>query len=450
MDIAAAQPIATAQLEPAHERTSQAHAQRLVRIGGWIVLGALAPLGAWMCFAPLSMAVVAPAFVKVDLNRRPVQHLEGGIVREVLVRDGQLVKAGDPVLMLGDVGVDADRNRLAYRVHVERAGVARLEAEQILATALVFPRELLVTAKQDPRIGEALSKERALFTARRDSLVSEIGLMKTQRDHVEQEISAVRAQITQTQSSLSLQARTFEANQGLHNKGFISQYHLAQIESTLADYAAKLEEQRSALSRAVQKLVDSDLKIKSIQNEYAKTASDQLKVATGRLGEIEQDLRKSEDAAVRQVVSAPASGEIIDLKFTSPGAVVRPGEPIADIVPSEARLLVEAHIRPEDVSHVRLEQRAQVKFTAFKYRSTSMATGKVTYVSGDRLIDRAGNFPYYSVTILVDAESLQSAGGMKVTAGMPAEVYIEGTKQTPLQYLAEPITSTLRKAGREI
>jgi HlyD family secretion protein len=119
-------------------------------------------------------------------------------------------------------------------------------------------------------------------------------------------------------------------------------------------------------------------------------------------------------------------------------------------VPSEAKLLIEAHIRPEDVSHVRLEQRAQVKFTAFKYRSTSMATGKVTYVSGDRLIDRAGNFPYYSVTILVDAESLQSAGGMKVTAGMPAEVYIEGTKQTPLQYLAEPITSTLRKAGREI
>ena len=116
-------------------RSSQEHARRLVRSGWWIVLGAIVPLGVWMGFAPLSMAVVAPAFVKVDLNRRPVQHLEGGIVREVLVRDGQRVKAGDPVLVLGDVGVDADRNRLGYRVNVERAALARLEAEQTLAPA---------------------------------------------------------------------------------------------------------------------------------------------------------------------------------------------------------------------------------------------------------------------------------------------------------------------------
>ena len=107
-------------------------------------------------------------------------------------------------------------------------------------------------------------------------------------------------------------------------------------------------------------------------------------------------------------------------------------------------------IRPEDISHVYIDQNAKVKFTAYRYRSTSMATGKVTYVSGDRLIDRANNFPYYSVMILVDADSLRSAGDLKVTAGMPAEVYIEGTKQTPLQYLTEPITSTVRKAGRQI
>ncbi|MGH6640176.1 MAG: biotin/lipoyl-binding protein, partial [Polaromonas sp.] len=97
-------------------RASAEHAQSLTRAGWWIILGALLPLGLWMSFAPLSMAVVAPAFVKVDLNRRPIQHLEGGIVRSVLVRDGQSVKAGDPILLLGDVGVDADRNRLDYRV----------------------------------------------------------------------------------------------------------------------------------------------------------------------------------------------------------------------------------------------------------------------------------------------------------------------------------------------
>jgi HlyD family secretion protein len=396
------------------------------------------------------MAVVAPGFVKVDLNRRPVQHLEGGIVREVLVRDGQRVKAGDAVLMLGDVGVDAERNRLRYRFHVESAAQARHEAEQALAAELVFPARLLATAKRDKRVSEALAKETALFTARRDSLSSEVALMRSQHEHITQEISIARAQIAQAESSHALQARFLEANRGLVKDGFISPTRIEQIEASLADYAAKLEEQRSALSRAMQRQIDAELRIKSVQNDYAKTASDQLKATAARIGEIEQELRKSEDAAARQVVVAPASGEVIDLKFTSPGAVVRPGEPIADIVPSEANLMIEAHIRPEDVSHVSIDRNAQVKFTAFKYRSTSMVTGKVTYVSGDRLIDRANNLPYYSVMILVDADALRAAGDIRVQAGMPAEVYIEGTKQTPLQYLAEPITSTVRKAGRQI
>ena len=218
----------------------------------------------------------------------------------------------------------------------------------------------------------------------------------------------------------------------------------------MADYAAKLEERRSELARAGQRLVDSDLKIKSTQNQYVQVASDQLKVTAARLGEIEQELRKSEDAAARQVVTAPASGEVIDLKFTSPGAVVRPGEPIAEIVPSDAQLMIEAYIRPEEINHVRRDQRARIRFTAFKYRTTSMVTGTVTYVSADRLLERASNMPYYSVMILADADSLQAAGELKLQAGMPAEVYIEGTPQTALQYLMEPITSTLRKAGRQM
>ncbi|HSD60034.1 MAG TPA: HlyD family type I secretion periplasmic adaptor subunit [Burkholderiales bacterium] len=431
-------------------RSSREHALRLVRGGWWIVLGAVVPLGAWLVLAPLSMAVVAPAFVKVDLNRRPVQHLEGGIVRTVLVRDGQRVNAGDPVLVLGDVGVDADRNRLDYRVNVERAALARLEAEQALARILVFPKDLRAAAANDERVRQALAKETALFDARRNSLASEVALMHTQRERVEQEIAALNAQIVQAESSLALQRKDLEANRGLLKDGFISPARLAQIEAVVLDYASKLEERRSELARAAQRLVDSDLKIKSLQNQYAQAASDQLKITAARLGEIEQEQRKSEDAATRQVVVAPASGEVIDLKFTSPGAVVRPGEPIAEIVPSDVRLMIEAHIRPEDINHVHQDQNARIRFTAFKYRSTAMVTGKVTYVSGDRLIDRTNNFPYYSVTILADADSLRSAGELRLQAGMPAEVYIEGSKQTPLQYLAEPITSTIRRAGRQM
>src|SRR4030095_2069388 len=150
---------------PAAPPNSQQHARRLVGMGWWIVLGALAPIAVWMSLAPLSMAVVAPAVVRVELNRRPVQHLEGGIVRKVLVRDGQRVKAGEPVLILGDVGVDADRNRITYRAQIERVSLVRYEAEQALAPALGYPPDLRSAARKDPRIAEAFVKETALFEA---------------------------------------------------------------------------------------------------------------------------------------------------------------------------------------------------------------------------------------------------------------------------------------------
>jgi HlyD family secretion protein len=430
--------------------SSQAHARSLVRIGCWIVAFALMPIAAWMALAPLSMAVVAPAVVKVDRNRRPVQHLEGGIVREVLVRDGQRVEAGDPVLVLGDVRVEADRNRLDYRVHVERATLVRLEAEQTMARGLAFPADLVKAARDDRRIHQALAKEAALFRAQRHSLDSGTSLMRAQRERVEQEIVAVKAQIEQAQKSLALQRGDLEANRGLVQQGFISSSRISQLEAVVMDYGARLEERRTELARAEQRLVEIDLKLQSARNDYIRAASDQLKAAVQRLGEIEQERRKSDDAALRQVVVAPAAGEIIDLKFTSPGSVIGPGDAIADVVPSDTQLTVEARIRPEDIANVHLGQRARVKFTAFKYRNVAMVDGKVSYVSGDRLVDRQSGEPYYTATILADADGLASAGEVKLQAGMPAEIYIEGSRQTALQYLAEPVMTTLRRAGRQM
>jgi membrane fusion protein, epimerase transport system len=424
--------------------------KRLARIGLWTVLGIVVPLCAWVGFAPLSMAVVAPAHVKVDLNRRPVQHLEGGIVREVLVRDGQLVKAGDPVVVLGDVGVDADQNRLTYRLAVERATLERLQAEQRRAPVFGFSAELRALAALDPRVQEALSKESQLFAARQHSLNSEVALMKQSRLRVEQEREALMAQIGQAENALALQRKDLQASQSLVAEGFISGTRVNQMEASVADYASRLEERRSELARSEGRLVDSDIRSNSLINEYTRSASDQLKTTAARIGEIEQELRKTSDATKRQVVVAPAAGEIIDLKFTSPGSVVRPGEAIAEVVPSDTPMLLEAQIRPEEVNHVYVGQPVRIKFTAFKYRSTTMVTGKVRYVSADRFTDKVTQMPYYSVSVVADAASLRDADDLKLQAGMPAEVYLDGGTQTALQYMVEPITSVWRKAGRQM
>jgi membrane fusion protein, epimerase transport system len=439
---------------PAPERSepsSKEHAYRFARAGWWVILGAVIPLGLWFAFAALSMAVVAPAFVTVDLNRRPVQHLEGGIVHSVLVRNGQTVKAGDPILILGDVAVEADRNRWAYRMSAERAAIARHEAEQALARHPVFPPDLLEAAREDERVLEALEKERVLFAARRDSLASEVELLKEQRRHLDEEIQALLAQIGHAKQSKASQAQELEANRRLLADGFISPTRVTQLEAAQSDYSLRLEERHSEMAKARQRLVDIGLKIKAITNDYTRSASDELKSATARLAEIEQEHRKSNDAAVRQVVRAPAAGEVIDLKFTSPGAVVRPGESIAEIVPSDAKLMIEAQVRPEEISNVQRGQSARIQFTAFKYRNSAVVTGEVSYVSADRLIDKVSNLPYYSVKIVADPTSVAAAGNdLKLQAGMPAEVYIDGSKQTPLQYVTTSITSTVRRAGREM
>jgi membrane fusion protein, epimerase transport system len=428
------------------------HLQELRRLSFWgmgVVIAGLLPIMAWMALAPLSSAVVAQAHVKVDLNRRPVQHAEGGIVREVLVRDGQQVRQGEPLLVLGDVSVDADKNRLNLRVKIERASLARLEAEQAMAPAIVFPADVAESAKDDSRLAEQMAKERALFDARRDALVGQVRLLHAQREKVADEIRALRAQVEQATESIKFQKVELETNRKLLNDGFVSVTRIAQLESVVADYGVKLEERRSELARAQQRTVDADLRIRSLESEYRQQASDQLKVTAARLSEIEQDQRKSVDAAARQVITAPASGEVIDLKYSAPGAVIAPRETIADIVPGDTRLVTEARIRTEDMNRVQKGQSADIRFTAFKYRTTKLVEGKVIYISADRLLDRATNVPYYSVLVEADPSSLAKAGDMKLQAGMPAEVYIKGEERTPLQYLVEPVTQVMRHAARE-
>jgi membrane fusion protein, type I secretion system len=430
-------------------RGQQAEARRLARSAAWVLALGLMPVAGWLALAPLSSAVVATAFVKVDLDRRPVQHAEGGTVREVLVRDGQRVKQGQALLVLGDVSVDADMNRLTYRVAAERASIARLEAEQSLAAAIAWPADLAWSAASDPRVHEQIAKEKALFAARQLALSGQTALLRGQREMVVQEREALRKQIVQAGESLHHQKTELEINRKLQNAGFISATRMTQLDATVADYGVKLEEKRSDLARAEQRLFDIDLRIKSLEGDYRQQASDKLKETNSRLSEIEQELRKSTDASKRQVIVAPAAGDVMNLKFTSPGAVVAPRESIADIVPADPRLLVEAHIRTEDVSRVVQGQVAEIRFSAFKYRTTRLVEGKVFYVSPDRLVDRATNQPYYVAMVEADPASLARAEDIKLLAGMPAEVYIKGETRTALQYLVEPVTQLLRHAARE-
>jgi HlyD family type I secretion membrane fusion protein len=415
----------------------------------WLIAAGVLPVAAWLALAPLSSAVLANGHVKVDQNRTVVQHAEGGTVQAVFVRDGQRVRAGEPLMELGDVAVSADRERLAHRLLAERAGAVRLQAEQA-RTALVWPAELAEAARNDPALADQLSKEQSLFAARREALTGQTALLQQQRSKVEQEKLSLGAQIDRAQESIAAQKRELATHSALVKDGFITANRVTQLEASVADYGARTEERRTELVRADQRLVELDLKQRSLDSDYRQQAADQLKLAVGRIQELEQELRKASDVKRRQVIVAPADGEVIGLRVTHAGTVIAPREAVAEVVPSQPKLQVEARVRPEDIGRVQNGQRADLRFTAYAYRATHMVPGSVSYVSADRLVETQTQQPYYTVRIEVDAQAVADAtGGEKLVAGMPAEVYLRGADRTPLEYLLDPIANVLRRAGRE-
>ncbi|HEX7053984.1 MAG TPA: HlyD family type I secretion periplasmic adaptor subunit [Burkholderiales bacterium] len=419
--------------------------RRLVLSGGAILAVGASALGAWGALAPLTGAIVAPAVVKVDLNRKVVQHQEGGIVREIFVRDGDHVQAGQELIRLDDVRIDAQLDLLRTQLDAELAKAARLEAERAYAARPAFPKSLL-KRRQDPKIAELLARESNLFRARREALDTQIAVLHRQIAETSAEEKALSAQLAAEERALRLQKEELAANRRLLEQGYVQKTRILTLERAVAEYEARFGEHQAQASQARQRATELELRILSLRNEYAQSAADELKEATARMFDLEERIRPSKDAAERQRITAPISGEIVGLRVFTPGSVIGPRDVLMEIVPAEEDLIVEARIRPEDINYVRKGSPAEIRLTAYKQRTTPLVDGTVSYVSGDRLVDDETRAAYYSVHIAVDRVSLR---GLEMQAGMPAEVYMRTDSRTVFDYLFAPVTEYLRRAMRE-
>jgi HlyD family type I secretion membrane fusion protein len=377
-----------------------------------------------------------------------VQHQEGGIVKEVLVRDGQRVTAGEPLIVLGDVAVNATLDMLRVHLVSERARAARLEAEEAMRARVVFPPEVLAE-RQDPRIAEVLAKEASLFASRRAALDGQVALLRDQIKQATEEVAALDQQINAEERALQLQREELAVNQALIEKGYVTKTRILLLQRAVAEYESRQSEHRSEQAKSRQKMTDLELRILAQRDSYRQAAATELKQTLGRVHELEQRVRPALDAVKRQAIVAPVAGEVVALRFTAPGMVIGPREPILDIVPAEPRLVIEARIRPEDVAYVRQGSDVDIRFTSFKYRTTRLVEGRAFYVSADRLVDHATNQPYYATLIEADPQSLKAAGGLPIQAGMPAEVFIRTDARTLLEYLLDPVTAYFRRGLRE-
>jgi HlyD family type I secretion membrane fusion protein len=433
-----------------HRLHPATNVRRTVQIGVIVILLVFGFLGTWMAVAPLAGAVVATGTVKVDLNRKTVQHLEGGIVKEIRVRDGDHVKAGDTLVVIGDKRVDATVEVLQGQLDAEMAKGARLSAERDWQDKLTFPDVLLARAHL-PEVAQLIRSEQTFFDTQRGSLLTQLDLLEKQVAEAGVEIGAMRDRAEAEQAASALLAEEIAANERIERSNYVPKVHLLELRRGLEEYRARRGEHLANISQTEQKINDLKIRQVSLRDEYIQNAARQLTENQARIYDLQERLRPSEDALARQHVVAPIDGTVVDLKVFTVGGVVAPREPLLDIVPDNNPLVVEAQIPLESVDNIHVGQEADVRLSAYTRRSTPLVYGRVIYVSADRLSERGANGEtfFYLARIEITRQALAEAGDLQMTPGMPAEVYIRTDTRTALDYLLTPITNSMRRSLRE-
>lgn len=407
-------------------------------------------LGGWAATAPLAGAAIAPGVISPDGSRRTVQHFEGGIIRDLLVTDGSAVTAGDPLVVLEDVGARAARDARMGRYRILGAIEARLVAEAERADAIDFPRELVSAADGDPEIAEAISDQISRFDVRRRTHEGRKAILRQRVAQLQEQIAGLEAQIESQDRQLDLVRHEIDNVDHLINQGLERLPRLLALQRAEAEISGQRAANQGAIAQARQAIGETELEILDLDAQREDEVTDELAQVRAELAEVEEGLRASEDVLARTVVAAPVSGTVVGMRFRTRGGVIGAGEPILDIVPAEEDLLIEARVAPTDIDSVAAGQAAQVHLTAYRQRTMPRIEGRVRHVSADRIMDEGTGQPYFLARVEVDRQQLNAvAPDVQLVPGMPAEVLILTGERTALAYLMDPFINTIRRAMRE-
>jgi HlyD family type I secretion membrane fusion protein len=430
--------------EPANGLDASGPMRRLARQAVLPLVATAAALAAWASTAPLAGAVVAPAKIKVELNRKTVQHQEGGIVRDILVREGQRVRAGEPLVVVGDLRTDAELElqRDAHRAALARK--ARAASESAMSATLAVPPEL-----QGPEAAEHVARERALFSARRRALDEQVAALQEQVRQAQAQAAALQSSTVAADDSARLAGEELLVNEKLVAEGFINRTRIFQLQRAASDYRSRAAELHAELADVRQRVGEHATKIAQPRHQYQNQAADELKEASARVREAEQKLLPSSDQAERQLVRSPVDGEVMAVRVAAVGEAVAPRAPLLDVVPAHEKLIVEARVRTEDAEYVHRGGHAEVRLFGYDAAALKPLPARVTFVSPDRVTSEDGRDAWFTATAEVDAAVLRGRADVRLQPGMPAELYVTTADRTLIEYLAKPLNVFAGRAMRE-
>ena len=418
------------------------------RLGLWVIFWVFGVFGAWAALAPLNSAALAPGSIAVESYRKSVQHLEGGIIAAILVRDGDNVIKDQVLVELDDTQSRAQLEVLRGQYFIDMARESRLIAQEKLAAKIDYPQALLDF--DDDRVRDAIRVQNQTYFVRRTAHENEVAVYRRQIEQLKAKIKGLNAQKASHQSLIDSFQRELNDFQTLLKDGYTEKQKVRELERSLSDHQGQLGALQADSAATSLEISETELKVLQLEKELQREVTKELAEVQSQLFELREKIQSLEATVKRTVVTAPENGMVLGLAVHTIGAVIPPGGRILDIVPQNEKLIVEAQIALNDIDQVQVGQVAEIRFSAFKSRDTPKVEGKLISVSADRIVDekKPDSQPYYLGRVDVDPKGLAELHdkGLDLLPGMPAEVLINTGQRTLLQYLTRPLTDSFSRS----
>lgn len=423
---------------------------RTVAIAGYALIAiCIGTVGAWAALSRIDSAVIATAFVSLESRRQVVQHLEGGIIKEIHTREGQKAEEGQILFRLDTTQSAANVDLLQNQVDQLQAQEARLLAERDRAPEVQFP-ETLISRRLRASVARVIVDQQAQFRERRGSVEAQIAILKSRQTTLSQEINGLKAERAAADQQLFFIEDELKGVRTLVAQALAPKTRLSALEREKARLDGTVGRNTIDASKAENNINEVSLQISQLEQKQQEEVANQLLEARQKIGEVEERLRVAEDSLRRADLLAPKAGLVQNVKVTTIGQVLRPGDVLLELIPQDDQLIIEAQIQPVDVDKLSLGMVAEVRFPSFNTRTTPLLMGKISNLSRDRLIDEATRQPYFLAQIAINEIDVPQDLVLRLRAGMPAEVIIPTGERTVLEYMVQPLQQAFRMTFREM
>ena len=410
----------------------------------------LGGFGSWATLSTIAGAVVATGRIEVDRNRQVVQHLDGGIVSEILVDEGDTVEAGDVLLKLDANDLTSQLVIVEGQLFEMMARRARLEAERDSLDTITYDAELIEAAKGSADVADLMEGQKRLFQARRDSIAKEIEQLQKRGAQIDEQIIGVQAQQESTRKQLDLIDEELANQQSLLDRGLAQASVVLNLSRTKADLEGALGELIATEAQAEGRITELDIEALKLDTGRREEAITRLRDLRYQEVELAENRRSLRDRLTRLDITAPVSGVVYGMTVQTPRSVIRPADPVLYLVPQDRPLVIAAQVAPTDIDQIFVGQAVSLRLPALDQRQTPELFGTVTLVSADAFEDRNTGLSHYRAEVEINPGELDRLpAGTTLIPGMPVESFIRTADRTPLAYLVQPLTDYFVKAFRE-